>query len=357
MNKKKIRIFTPSWADESNTNAQNLTVKSIVARLDSEIFHITMLYQENIDARLKGKPNITFISWKKHGNAIRILMHMILNSYDIFFYPRYTVIEKGFLWLNYLRRGQTKLITHVVHRIDPAIFRNRSFSAGVCKKLIQYSTIVLGNSQFVTQTTIDNFKVQAETIHNGIDRRFFYPAVLENKDEEGNIRVFYAGSFQARKRPALIVDLAKKFPRVRFDLAGSGPELESCQQLVADLGINNVNFLGHLKPVDLGEQMRTADIFLFPSLIEGHPQVLGQAAACGLPCIAMAVYRPDYIAHEKTGFLAEDDQALEDYLKRLIASEPLRHTMGKAAAVHARQFDWDIVVKRWSEVFKKVTNN
>jgi glycosyltransferase involved in cell wall biosynthesis len=47
--------------------------------------------------------------------------------------------------------------------------------------------------------------------------------------------------------------------------------------------------------------MRKADVFLFPSVLEGHPQVLGQAAACGLPAVAMDLYRPDYIVSGKRG--------------------------------------------------------
>ena len=61
----------------------------------------------------------------------------------------------------------------------------------------------------------------------------------------------------------------------------------------------NVSFLGHLPLPQLGEEMRRADVFLFPSILEGHPQVLGQAAACGLPAIAMNVYHPEYVLHGK----------------------------------------------------------
>jgi len=100
--------------------------------------------------------------------------------------------------------------------------------------------------------------------------------------------------------------------------------------------------------------MRRADVFLFPSIIEGHPQVLGQAAACGLPCVATNVYRPDYVVNGKTGFLVESDEDLSAKLQLLLRDSTLRQSMSAAAAQHARAFDWDRVAEQWQRVFQKV---
>ena len=59
--------------------------------------------------------------------------------------------------------------------------------------------------------------------------------------------------------------------------------------------------------------MRRADLFLFPSILEGHPQVLGQASACGLPSIAMNLYRPDYVLNRESGFW---QNPMLNYLKK-----------------------------------------
>ena len=49
---RPIKIFTPSCADESDSNAQNLTVKELVARLPPDRFHVTMILQGGPDPRL-----------------------------------------------------------------------------------------------------------------------------------------------------------------------------------------------------------------------------------------------------------------------------------------------------------------
>jgi glycosyltransferase involved in cell wall biosynthesis len=92
-------------------------------------------------------------------------------------------------------------------------------------------------------------------------------------------------------------------------------------------------------------------VFLFPSVLEGHPQVLGQAAACGLPAVAMEKYRPDYVVHGETGYLVKSENELSLKLGLLLTDEELRLKMSAAAARHAMQFDWDKVTRDWESVF------
>lgn len=52
--KRPITIFTPPHAA---ANAQQLTVKEIVARLPPERFHVTMFSGANPDPRIQARPN------------------------------------------------------------------------------------------------------------------------------------------------------------------------------------------------------------------------------------------------------------------------------------------------------------
>jgi len=38
-----LTVFTPSFADEANTNAQNLTAKEVISRLPSDRFRVVLL--------------------------------------------------------------------------------------------------------------------------------------------------------------------------------------------------------------------------------------------------------------------------------------------------------------------------
>jgi glycosyltransferase involved in cell wall biosynthesis len=99
--------------------------------------------------------------------------------------------------------------------------------------------------------------------------------------------------------------------------------------------------------------MRKADVFLFPSILEGNPQVLLQASACGVPCIAMDLYRTDYVVNGKTGFLAETDNDLTESLDKIVGDASLRKAFAAAAISHASQFDWNDIAAQWAERFEE----
>src|ERR1039457_7065849 len=83
-----ITVFTPSFADESNTNAQNLTVKEVVARMDPSRFRVVMLSESAADPRIAARPNTRILRWKKRGNTARVLWHLLTHIPDVYFFPR-----------------------------------------------------------------------------------------------------------------------------------------------------------------------------------------------------------------------------------------------------------------------------
>ena len=95
------------------------------------------------------------------------------------------------------------------------------------------------------------FGIEAGTIHNGIDRRFYFPGEQESPSR-GPLSVLYAGSFQPRKRVELIIQQAARLPHVQFRLAGRGETESACRALAQRLACRNIEFLGHLTPTELG---------------------------------------------------------------------------------------------------------
>jgi len=349
MSKKQrlITIFTPSHADVANTNAQNLTAKEIVARLPPERFRVAMFSGEQPDPRIATRPNTVLIPARPHGNTRRFLTRLLLAQPDIYFYPRYGPLDNIFFSLRSKLRLKTAVVTHIVMIMNEA-------TISLPARSIREADAVFGNSQYVAETVRKMFGVEAGTIHNGVDRRFFFPRETE-LSQAGPLVVLYAGSFQPRKRVELIIQQAARHPRVQFRLAGRGETEPGCRALAQQLACHNIEFLGHLTPAELGDEMRKSDVFLFPSILEGHPQVLGQASASGVPGIAMNLYRPDYVKNGESGFLVESDAELAEKLELLLRDQNLRRSMSRAAVLHAQNFDWDRIVLQWQEVFEAVT--
>lgn len=344
-----ITVFTPSFADEGDTNAQNLSVKEIVPRLDPKRIHVTLLHQGDADPRIVARPNTKLITCHRHGNTIRALLQVLTRVPDIYFFPREGPLDATLLSF----RRRLALKTAVVSYVVSGGLDNAPYST-LRQRHIRTADAVFANSQYLARLLNEKMGiVPSGVIYDGVDRRYYFEPKLAAKRAD-SLSVIYAGSFRAYKRVPLVIQQAARHPGTRFRLVGGGEEVQRCRDLASELHCNNVEFLGHLSSERLGEEMRQADIFFFPSILEGHPQVLLQAAACGLPSVAMNTYRPEYVIDGVTGFLVDDDQGLSLKLDLLIQDSDLRRKMGAAAAVHSRKFDWDAIAGQWQDAFEHV---
>lgn len=348
----KITVFTPSFADESDSNAQNLTVKEVVSRLSPDRFHVLMLHESEPDPRIASLRNVELIRWHRHGNTLRCLAQCLISHPDIYFFPREGPLDAAFIKLRRLLRLRTKMITYVVSgglsNAPPRATLDRN---------VREADAVYGNCDYLSGLIRQRWDVDAGTVYDGIDRRYFFASPDRRFTRDQELVVLFAGSLRRYKRADIFIRNAARWPKVQFRIAGIGEEESGCRKLADELHCRNVQFLGHLSSLRLGEEMRRADIFLFPSVIEGHPQVLGQAAACGLPVVAMNLYRPDFVLHQKSGFLASSDDELSRYLDKLLQDAELRRSFSAAAASHSRGFDWDEVTRCWEQAFEKVVAN
>jgi glycosyltransferase involved in cell wall biosynthesis len=343
---RPITVFTPSHAGAENTNAQNLTVKEIVARLPEDEFHVTMLCDgDGPDERLASRCNTRLVKWRKHGNTLSLLRHCLFPPPDIYFFPRTGPLDGIFFDLRNRFGLRTAVVTYIVMALDAVS------ATGLLARSILEGDTILANSKYVAETVRQRFGVEASPIYDGIDRRFYFPPDKERKNPAPII--LYAGSLQPRKRVEIVIRQAARLPWAQFRIAGKGETEIPCRYLAQQLGCRNVSFLGHLPSDSLGREMRNADVFLFPSIVEGNPQVLLQAAACGLPCVAMDAYRSDYVINGKTGFLARSDTDLNQALDWLVNDSALRSSFAAAAVEHTNQFNWEEIAGQWASVFSE----
>ena len=109
-------------------------------------------------------------------------------------------------------------------------------------------------------------------------------------------------------------EFLKSYQNCKLILGGHGSYFDTIKKLTEELNIkNNVFFLGAVKPDDVYDVMKDADIFLHHSVTaesgdeEGIPNVIMEAMATGLPVIS--TYHsgiPELIEDGVSGYLVEE---------------------------------------------------
>lgn len=125
----------------------------------------------------------------------------------------------------------------------------------------------------------------------------------------------------------------------RVRIAGEGPLLDSLRREATLLGVaDEVSFVGSV--ADIPRLISDGMFVVHTSDIEGCPNVVMEAMACGRPVIATdAGDVPYLVSHGRTGFVVarEDEQALVDRMATLIESPALCRRMGREARLRAEQ--------------------
>jgi glycosyltransferase involved in cell wall biosynthesis len=152
------------------------------------------------------------------------------------------------------------------------------------------------------------------------------------------------------KRPERVVEIARRFPKVNFVVAGDGELRDSIGMIAPD----NVHLVG-VRNSD--EMWSIADIVLLTSDSEGMPLTLIEGQMAGVPAIATNVGSVEEIVlNGETGLITQVtvDHICEK-LEVLINDSMLRSTMAKKAASRARElFSIQQMTSSHIEVYQEV---
>lgn len=148
-----------------------------------------------------------------------------------------------------------------------------------------------------------------------------------------------------------------RHPDARFAIVGGGPDLEQLRARAAGLGVADaVSFLG--PSTDPQATLGALDIFVHPSWAEAFPYVVLEAMAAGRPIVAADVGGVgEAVTHGQSGLLVapRDSDALAGALNRLLAEQPLRERLARAARERlASTFTRERMVRQTAAVYEEL---
>ena len=132
-------------------------------------------------------------------------------------------------------------------------------------------------------------------------------------------------------------------------LAGRGVLRDPLQTLAREKNVP-VEFLGVVEQAELPRVYGSSDVFVLASFTEGHPKVLLEAMACGLPCVASdCAGNRSLVTDGETGLLFDPHrpEELAARLRRIFDDPGLAARLGKAARkMIAERYDLSALVGR-----------
>jgi len=193
-------------------------------------------------------------------------------------------------------------------------------------------------------------------VPTGVDLARFQPG-LDPRD----MIVLYVGRLDREKSVDLILlafeRVAGTVSRARLVLVGDGTQREELRRRAARSAVSErVTFLG-VRPHDtLPTCYQAADLFVFASETETQGLVLAEAAACGLPAVAVAAPGCNEVVRDgETGVLTKGDPGgLAEAVIGLLVDVERRRVMGaRAREVAESEFDVRLQIDRTLAVYER----
>ncbi len=197
----------------------------------------------------------------------------------------------------------------------------------------------------------------------GADQAFAAPA--NGRSYSSANRLLFAGTWRHNKGITDLVpafaSLARRHSTLSLTVLGAGAApAEVADAFPADVR-NRVSVIPNSDDRGAVGELERADLFVLPSLFEGTPLTLIEAMMAGLPIVATATCGiKDAIEHGRSGLLipTRSPEALEAAVEHLLASPPLRESLGRQAHARAqREFTWPAVAREVLGAYERLTHH
>lgn len=174
--------------------------------------------------------------------------------------------------------------------------------------------------------------------------------------------VLFLGGLKPRKNLFALLDawapVAAALPAARLLVAGGGPLLAALRRHAAARGVEaSVAFTGYVPESEKADHFNLADVFFFPSSMEGFGLSVVEAMASGLPVVASDRGSiPELFTDGEGGFLCDPGAPARftERLLLLLGDPALRAKLAAANVERTEQaFRWDRCVDATRRVYER----
>ena len=339
MLKKKIKIFLGGYINYPN--AQNLNCLALAKYLDPSKF-TTYALSLHFSPKIESQAILFNCFYPLRISSVLGFLWGIIKC-DIAYLPKHKLHP---FWIHYIAilLGK-KIFTTVENNMCDLEKESMINSFQGKKNLINYFQRI-PNIFGITNYIIDNANcgvtLENKVLYLGVESDLYIEKVRKKIKN-----IVFVGSLKKRKRVGEFLQLAEIFPDINFNIIGDGSDMKSLKIKAK----NNVIFYGHLSQLELASKFNDMDLHILPSISEGFPKVILEAASSGIPSIVYSNYgASEWIDNNTNGFIVNNFDQLSNTLRRLLDDKDLLISNSEGAILLAKKFDWKIVVNEWDNV-------
>jgi glycosyltransferase involved in cell wall biosynthesis len=194
-------------------------------------------------------------------------------------------------------------------------------------------------------------------INNGIDLSKFYGKAKNATDTIKDITLIQVSRFSPAKDQATVIRaLSYLQGNVKLVFVGDGVNRTECELLTKQLDLSErVSFLGSRN--DIPELLKNADIAVQSSQWEGFGLAAVEAMASGLPIVASDVSGlREVVSGAGLLFKQGDEKSLADKINSLLTDRKLYEKIANLCLERAKQYDINVMVEQYIDLYKEVLN-
>ncbi len=199
---------------------------------------------------------------------------------------------------------------------------------------------------------LDQYGMKATVIPNYVLTDLFRPAPATKCVPR---RICFVGRLSEQKNLLSLIEAIKEL-NIELEIIGDGPQREILKAGSREKSLK-IQLLGNIPHHELPKHFNAAEIYILPSLYEGHPKSLLEAMACGRPVISTDVPGiRELIRHRETGYLCGiSPEEIRLAIKEVLADADLRIRMGRNARRFIMEhFAFDHVVEKELSLLKRL---
>jgi glycosyltransferase involved in cell wall biosynthesis len=233
----------------------------------------------------------------------------------------------------------------------PIHSKSITMETSAIKLLYKFSDLILVPTKAVKVDLIKNYSVPNKLIKIIPNWTLFKPGQSKTPIYD----LIYIGRFEKEKNLNDFVNIVKllksKYKRISACLVGDGSYLNDLHLLISQYGLKkNIRILP--PQIDVAGLLQGSKLFLLPSQNEGMPNVVLEAAMCGIPTVARRFTGSEEVIQDNiSGFLYDDVKGAVSFISKLLTDDSFRKKMGESAiSLVSQKFSAKVQSKFMSEL-------